>query len=304
MNPVESRPLRYFVAVAEELSFARAAERLAISAPAVSRTVAQLETQMGVRLLDRSTRSVALTDAGRVLADQGRIALDSLDGAVHRAQRAAEPRRTLVLALKADLDGGLLERAMQAYERERTGVPIEVRLCGWGEQAELLRSGRADVALVYQPHERLDERELDFDVVQEEPQVVALPAQHPLTTAPTVRLADLEAEYAPVLETVLWRPRRDDLVEDAMPQIGDMSRLLKLIELGELVALLPESVANAFSRLQVAYRPVLDAAPAALAVAWPRSSRSLATAAFVRAATAVAAGDGLDGARLTLAAAP
>jgi len=301
MTPVESRPLRYFIAVAQELSFARAAERLSISAPAISRTIAQLETQMGVRLLDRSTRNVALTDAGRVLADEGRIALELLDGAVHRAQREAQPRRKLVLALKADLDGGLLERAIEAYEREQTGVPLEVRLCAWGEQAALLRSGRADVALVYQPHERLDERDLDFDVVQEEPQVVALPAEHPLATAPAVRLADLERQYAPVPRTVLWRPHAR--AEGAMPEIGDMSRLLKLVELGELVALLPESVATTFSRLQIAYRPVLDAAPAALAVAWPRSSRSLAAAAFVRAAAAVAAGEKHGGAELALAAA-
>jgi DNA-binding transcriptional LysR family regulator len=151
MSQVESRPLRHFVAVAQELSFARAAERLRISAPALSRTVAQLEAQLGVRLLERSTRKVALTDAGSVLLDQAQIALDALEAAAHRAQRAGEPRHRLVLALKADLDGGLLEQTIEAYDREQPGVPIEVMLCGWGEQPQLLREGRADVALVYQP---------------------------------------------------------------------------------------------------------------------------------------------------------
>jgi DNA-binding transcriptional LysR family regulator len=304
MNPVESRPLRYFVAVAEELSFARAAERLAISAPALSRAIAQLEAQMGVRLLDRSTRSVALTDAGQLLLDQGKIALHALDGAVRRAQRAAESQDKLVLALKADLDGGLLERAIEAYEHEHPGVPLEVQLCGWGEQAELLRNGRADVALVYQPHERIDERDLDFDIVQEEPQVVALPAEHPLSAAPTVGVGELEAEYECVPQTVIWRPRRDALAHRALPRIGDMSRLLKLVELGKLVALLPASVAESFARPRVAYRPVLDAAPAALAVAWPRSSRSLAAAAFVRAVTQVVAAQRPDRGSLSLAGTP
>ena len=196
MNQVESRPLRHFVAVAQELSFARAAERLRISAPALSRTVAQLEAQLGVRLLERSTRKVALTDAGSVLLDQAQIALDALDAAAHRAQRAGEPRHRLVLALKADLDGGLLEQTIEAYDREQPGVPIEVMLCGWGEQAQLLREGRADVALVYQPHERIDEREADFDVVLEEPQVVALPAEHPLASRSAVGVAELETDYS------------------------------------------------------------------------------------------------------------
>ena len=282
MNQVESRPLRHFVAVAHELSFARAAERLRISAPALSRTVAQLEAQLGVRLLERSTRRVALTEAGSVLLDQAQVALDALDAAVCRAQRAGEPQHRLVLALKADLDGGLLEQTIEAYEREQPRVPIDVMLCGWGEQAQLLREGRADVALVYQPHERVDEREADFDVVLEEPQLAALPAGHLLASRRAVRVAELEADHERMPGTVIWRPRRTDGSTQDRPRIGDMSQLLKLIELGELIALLPASVAARFVRPQIAYRPVPDAPPAALAVVWPRSSRSLATAAFVR----------------------
>jgi DNA-binding transcriptional LysR family regulator len=288
MNQIESRPLRHFVAVARELSFARAAERLRISAPALSRTVAQLEAQLGVRLLERSTRHVALTDAGRVLLDQAQIALDALDAAARRAQRAGEPQHRLVLALKADLDGGLLEQTIAAYDREQPGVPIEVMLCGWGEQARLLREGQADVALVYQPQERLDEREADFDVVLEEPQVAALPAEHPLASRRAVRVADLEADHECIPGTVIWRPRRSDGSIPDRPRIGDMSQLLKLVELGQLIALLPASVAARFVRPQITYRPIPDASPAALAVAWPRSSRSLATAAFVRVITELA----------------
>jgi DNA-binding transcriptional LysR family regulator len=295
MSQVESRPLRHFVAVAQELSFARAAERLRISAPALSRTVAQLEAQLGVRLLERSTRKVALTDAGSVLLDQAQIALDALDAAAHRAQRAGEPRHRLVLALKADLDGGLLEQTIEAYDREQPGVPIEVMLCGWGEQAQLLREGRADVALVYQPHERIDEREADFDVVLEEPQVVALPAEHPLASRSAVGVAELETDYELTPGTVIWRPRGTDRSIEDRPRIGDMSQLLKLVELGQLIALLPASVAARFVRPQLTYRPVPDARLATLAVAWPRSSRSLATAAFVRVITELAAGTSPSG---------
>lgn len=148
-----------------------------------------------------------------------------------------------MLALKADLDGGLLEQAIEAHKHEQPGVPIDVTLCGWGEQARLLREGRADVALVYQPHERLDEHEVDFDIVLEEPQFVALPAAHPLASFRALRLAELEADHERTPGTVIWRPRRADRSAQDSPRIGDMSRLLKLVELGQLIALLPASVA-------------------------------------------------------------
>jgi DNA-binding transcriptional LysR family regulator len=284
MNPVESRPLRHFAAVAQELSFARAAERLSISAPALSRTVAQLEAQLGVKLLERSTRTVALTPAGRVLLEESGPALAALDAAAARAVRAADPARPLVLAMKADLDGGLLEESIEAYAREQAGARMEVRFCGWGEQPLLLRSGEADVAFMYYPHERVDEREIDFDVVLEEPQQLAMAAGHPLAARAALALADLEAGYETRPGTTLWWPRGTE-----PPAVGDMSQLLKLVELDRMVALLPESVSARFGRPQIAYRPVRDAPPARLAVAWPRASRSPATAAFVRVATDVAA---------------
>ncbi|MGB8946829.1 MAG: LysR family transcriptional regulator, partial [Streptomyces sp.] len=105
---MESRPLRYFLAVAEELNFARAAERLGISPPPLSRAIRQLETELGVILFERTTHSVALTPAGTVLLAEARIALDALQAAGRRAQRAAASDPKLVLAVKADGDAGLL----------------------------------------------------------------------------------------------------------------------------------------------------------------------------------------------------
>src|SRR4051794_40375795 len=126
MNPVESRPLRYFVAVAEELSFTRAAERLGIAAPALSRAISRLEADLGVRLLERSTRSVALTEPGAALLSDARAALLALDAASRRARRSAGVTGgKLVLAVKADVEGGLLEDVLAAYRAEHAAVPIE-----------------------------------------------------------------------------------------------------------------------------------------------------------------------------------
>lgn len=283
MNQVESRPLRYFVAVAEELSFTRAAERLGIASPALSRAVSGLERELGVRLLDRSTRHVALTEAGVGLLSDARAALEALDAAAVRARRAAGIRGgRLVLAVKADVEGGLLEDVLAAYDAEHAAVPIEVVFSGWGEQPEMLRSGQADVAIVLEP---FDPDGLDVEVLLREPQVLALSAGHPLATRSRLRMADLEAAHRQV------GPGSHVYVPHGRqrPRFGDMTQMLRHIELGQMLALFPLSLAERNARPQLAWRPVEDAPAATFAVAWPRRSQSLAVAAFVRVATAVAA---------------
>lgn len=286
MNQLESRPLRYFVAVAQELNFARAAERIGIAAPALSRAIAKLEAQLGVKLLERSTRHVALTEAGSVLLEQAQIALDAFDAAARRTRRAAEPQGRLVVALKTDLEGGLLEQATDAYSREQPGVLIDLVFGGWGEQPQLLRDGRADVALIYAP---FDHRDLDSEVLMDEPQLAALPAAHPLAARGVLRVRDLEAEYQRTTGPYIWQPRQPDGVIHDPPRTGNISRLLRLIEIGQVIALLPASVAARFLRPQISYCPVEDTPPISLSVAWPLSSCSLATAAFVRIISEIAA---------------
>src|SRR5204863_6209518 len=152
MNAVESRPLRYFVAVAEELNFTRAAQRVGIASPALSRAISGLEAELGVRLFERSTRSVTLTETGAALLTDARAALVALDAATQRARRVAGVAGgNLVLAVKADVEGGLLEDVLAAYRAEHAAVPIEVMFTGWGEQPRLLRTGGADVAIIVEP---------------------------------------------------------------------------------------------------------------------------------------------------------
>ncbi|MET8560051.1 LysR family transcriptional regulator [Streptomyces flaveolus] len=280
---MESRPLRYFVAVAEELNFARAAERLGISAPPLSRAIRRLETQLGVTLFERTTHSVALTRAGEVLLAEARFALDALEAAGRRAQRAAGPDRKLVLVVKADGDAGLLEPVLERYAADPAAVPVTVRLCGWLEQPGLLRRGEADAALIHEPFDRTG---LDSETLIAEPRVAVLGASHPLAARDQVPLAGLGLRPGDVHR----------FLEDMRHEGRDLAQLLTRVALGELVALLPASVADRYPRPGVVYRPVPDAPPSLLAVAWPQQSRSTATAALVRAAAAVAAaareGDG------------
>ncbi|WP_328436719.1 LysR family transcriptional regulator [Streptomyces sp. NBC_00444] len=272
---MESRPLRYFVAVAEELNFARAAERLGISPPPLSRAIRQLESALGVTLFERTTHRVALTPAGAVLLDEARGALDALEAAGRRAQRAAAPEPKLILTVKADGDAGLLEPILARYASQEAAVPVSVQLSGWLEQPELLRQGEADAALIFEP---FDGAGLDTETLTTEPRVAALAAGHPLAAREQLTLADLDLDpgtVGPYLRAIRSRGR-------------DLAQLLTLVGLGEAVPLLPASVAARYPRPGVVYRPVLDAPPAVLVIAWPQQSRSTATAALVRAATTVA----------------
>ncbi|ACU37774.1 LysR family transcriptional regulator [Actinosynnema pretiosum subsp. pretiosum] len=276
--PVESRPLRYFVAVAQELNFARAAERLAISAPPLSRAIRKLEADLGVVLFERDTHRVALTPAGRVLLEQARRALEALDAAVARTRRAGEDEPKLVLAVKADSDAGLLTAILDRFAAQQDATPVSVRLCGWNEQAGLLRRGEADVALAHRP---FDETGLDWEVVAAERPVAAVPVAHPLAGRDSATLTELDLPFRTDDE---FGRHREALV--ARHGVRDLPQLLKLVELGEFVTLVPDSVAVRYPRPGVAYLRVPDAPPVELAVVWPGESRSRAVAALVRAAVA------------------
>lgn len=272
---MESGPLRYFVAVAEELNFSRAAERLSISAPPLSRAIRKLEAELGFTLFARTTHSVALTPAGTVLLAEARIALDALQAAEQRARRAAAPEPKLVLAMKADGGAGLLDGILARFATDPAARPVAIHLCEWGEQPQLLRQGEVDVALVHEPFDRTG---LDAETVAAEPRVAALPAGHPLADRDPLRLADLGLAPGEL--------RRYLDPAAARRGLTGLAQLLTLVELGEVIQLLPESVSVRYPRSGVAYRVVADAAPAVLAIAWPQQSRSRATAALVRAATA------------------
>ncbi|GAA0593949.1 hypothetical protein GCM10010174_06280 [Kutzneria viridogrisea] len=155
MDLLETRELRYFVTVAEELHFGRAAERLGMAQPPLSRAIQQLERRLGVPLLERNRRGVTLTRAGEVLLHEGRATLDAATAAARRTRRAASPGNRLVLAVKSGADHELLRKLLDAHAAEPDAAEVEVLLCGIGEQERLLRDGRADAALVHLPFDCL-----------------------------------------------------------------------------------------------------------------------------------------------------
>jgi DNA-binding transcriptional LysR family regulator len=278
MDPVEVRELRYFVAVAEELHFGRAAERLGIAQPPLSRAIQQVERRLGVALFERSSRAVRLTPAGETLLHEGRAALAAMARAARRAQRAGKPEPRLILAMKAVGDGGLLPDLLTAYHAQCPNVRVDVNICSAGEQASLLRDGRADVAFMHSPQH--DFGGLDTTDLLVEHQVAVLPRRHRLAGRDSLCMADLAGETMPT-----WPGT--PAARASSQQVRDAGQLAQLITWGRVVAVLPESVRDHLPRNLVCIS-VPDAPTTTLMLAWPAGSRSPELAAFVHAATTTA----------------
>lgn len=280
MDTLETRELRYFVAVAEELHFSRAAERLGIAQPPLSRAIQRLERRLGVTLLERDRRGVALTRAGQVLLDEARAILDSTAAATRRTRRAAGATHKLTLATKAGANHELLRKLLDAHAAEPGAAEIEIVLCGMGDQARMLRDGRADVALMQRPFDAL----AGFDTLdlRTEQQVAILPAGHPLAARTSLTMDDISG--LPDLPLARW-PRPDGGYEPGPgPEIHDQSQLAQLIALGHTAAVLCAS-SEAWLWSAHAAVPLTDAPYVTTVLAWPAHSRSRAVAHLVRTAS-------------------
>ncbi|UJW28382.1 LysR family transcriptional regulator [Saccharothrix sp. AJ9571] len=277
----EIRELRYFRAVAEELNITRAAERLGIAQPPLSRAVRLLERRLGVELFDRGGHRLALTEAGEVLLEESAVVLGALDSAVRRTRRAAD--RGLVVTAKPGVATELLRRVCAQFRAEREAPDLRVVVSGFGEQADMVRDGRADVAIAA----CVDGHGLDTELLATEPRVAALHPGHELAGRAVLGTADLAAEPAPrwsdpaVVDREYWLGHPD---RPAGPVVRDSAQLLEVIALGQAVALVPASLAAKNVRPDVTYRPVPDAMPYRTLLLWPAGSRSPWLARFVRTA--------------------
>jgi DNA-binding transcriptional LysR family regulator len=182
-----------------------------------------------------------------------------------------------VLVTKAGASSELLAKLLDAYAAEPDSVPVDVLLCGPGEQERLLRDGRADVALLHRPFDSTTG--FDAEELHTEGQVVLLPPGHPLATSSELRMADLAD-----LELPRWPDRDGHYPDGPGPAVRDNTQLLQLIALGRATAIVPESVRGHLHD-DLATVPVPDAPAVTTVIAWPPHSRSRALAALVRTAT-------------------
>jgi DNA-binding transcriptional LysR family regulator len=192
---MEIRQLEYFVAVAEELSFTQAAQRMFAVQSTVSAAVRALETELGTRLFDRSTRRVALSAAGAAFLPEAKSAIEALDRARATVQEASEGLRgSLRIGTLTSIGAVNLPELLGAFHRRhpRVDIHVTVSITGSTGLAEEVRQGRLDVALVGLPESDL--AGLAVLRVDTRPFVALLPAGHALAARRAVRLADLAGE--------------------------------------------------------------------------------------------------------------
>jgi DNA-binding transcriptional LysR family regulator len=213
MDEIEVRELRYFLAVAQELNFTRAAARLGIAQPPLSAAIAKLERKIGVPLFERSSRRVALTAAGTVLLEQGRVALESFGAALERTRRTGTHPHRLTVAVKAGGGTDLLRSIVHRCADDPAIPEVHVLFGHYGEQSAALRGATADVALLRVP---FDARGLDTEVLLVEPRVVALAANHPLAGRRELHRADLAGQPMP-----RWEPHDDTVAAYWAAQAAD-----------------------------------------------------------------------------------
>ncbi|WP_134768002.1 LysR family transcriptional regulator [Nocardioides sp. 1609] len=278
---METRELRYFVAVAEEAHVGRAARRLGMAQPPLSRAIGQLERRLGAELFVRTPRGVTLTSAGETLLHEGRAALAAVEAAERRTRRAvaAGGRATVVLTAKAGASGDLMAKLLDVYAAEPDAVDVEVVLSPPGHQAPMLRDGRADVAILHRPFD--DTSGFDADELGVEDQVLVLPSGHPSSTRTSMTVA--EASSIPDLPLPRW-PHLDGTYPDGPgPELRDLTQVLQLVRLGRAAILLPE-VVRADLRDGLAVVPLSDAPRVTTVIAWPSHSTSAGVAGLVRTA--------------------
>ena len=278
MSDLETRELEYFLAVADELHFGRAAVRLSIAQPALSKAIRRIENRLGVVLFVRSSRHVELTAAGTALQEHGRHALNAVGAAVRRAQSAGGMQNQLRFVLKPGGDGGLLSGMLAAYAEQPDARHVDILFSGPMDRADFLLDGRADVGLLYAPFDPLEG--LAHERLLTEDRVAVLAAGHRLAGRDSVLMADLEGEQRP-----LWKGVAGKGDESTPGAVTDVLQLLHMIAVSRVVEVLPRSLVPQLPG-GVVLVPVADAPPSHLVLAWNEHDRRPLVASFVRAVLA------------------
>ncbi|HWK28620.1 MAG TPA: LysR substrate-binding domain-containing protein [Solirubrobacter sp.] len=299
---MELRHLRYFIAVAEELHFRRAAERLHMSQPPLSQQIRQLEEEVGAQLLVRNQRRVELTAAGSVFLVRARDILASVEDAARQARRVQRGEvGRLAVGFVGSAMYSFVPELLRAFRDRAPDIALRLHELGTTEQLRQLEDGRLDVGFLRTPGRRPG---LQFETVLEEQIVVALPDTHALAQRPLVSLRDLAGESL-VLLTHGGSPGLRAALAGALAELGgeelvtqevaEMQTVIGLVAAGVGLSLVPESV-RALERHGVTYRPLTGGPPAVrLAMAWRAADDSPVLRRFLTQARAAAPTEGERG---------
>lgn len=276
---MDLRHFRYFVAVAEELHFGRAADHVHVSQPALSRQIRDLEDELGLRLFERDRRRVALTAAGAVFVDEVRRVLGQVDRAVEIARRAArgEHGSLQIGYVPAVVYSGLPE-IVRAFRRRLPNVEVQLHEMNPARQIVALLAARVDVGFLRGP---IHEPALAAETVLEESLVAALPSGHPLSGRKRLGLAMLAGEPF-VLQARSRGPGFHDQIlaichaagfSPRVVQEGSQTDAVSLVASGAGVAIVPTSL-RLMRRAGVVYRPLREHPMTHLAMVWRKVAPS------------------------------
>src|SRR5271154_1893299 len=200
MTAMELRHIRYFVAVAEALNFTKAATRMRVAQPALSRQVSDLEDELGVDLLTRTSHGVVLTAEGKLFLEEARAILQRVDESVTKVRALARGEfGELEVGYVPPLDLHILPRALAEFQKTTPGVRVVLHDRGSDELCDELRNGTLHLALMMQPSEELIAG-IEFEEIGRYPFFVAMASGHPLTRMKAVSLETLAKQPLVVLD--------------------------------------------------------------------------------------------------------
>ncbi|QIN79972.1 LysR family transcriptional regulator [Rubrobacter marinus] len=287
---MELRHLRYFVAVAEELSFSRAAQRLHMAQPPLSTQIKQLEQEIGARLFDRTGRSVQLTEAGRLFLQEVRRIFVQVEQASRMAREADQGELgRLSLGFIPAASNDLLPEVLREFRRRFPKVELYMHELMPDRVVQSLHDRRVDVSFLFLPCE---DQDVPCKVVSREPLVVALPETHPLASEPKLEMRDLANEdfvlparystpslYGKIVEVC---HRSGFLPNAVQEEVGLMQTVLGVVAGGLGIALVPASLRN-LNRRGVVYKELRNPeAVVEMGVVWRRGDNSPVLASFLR----------------------
>lgn len=283
---IDTRTLRYFVELADQLNFTRAAERLFISQPALSRRIQQLEDGLRTPLFERTGREVVLTPAGEAFLPAAHRLITDWQATQRTARGVAAARsRTLRIGFEASGAGPLGTRAHAEFVRLYPDVAVEPKRFDWGGEVTALHEGLVDIAFVWFPAEVTG---LHTEIVRVERRWAGLAAGHRLAAEEEVSILELTDEpivwtrQAPQ-EWVDWwavNPRPDGSRPVWGPENDNVEEMLEHVASGSAICIVPDSLRHHYSRPDLAWRPIFDVSPLRIALCWPVGTTNPLVAGF------------------------
>ena len=278
---LDLRKLRYFVAVAEELNFRRAADRLHVAQPVLSRQIRALEKELHAQLFVRDSSGTQLTPAGVELLADASLLLAGADAARRRVALAARAKLSFTVGF---MPGLTVTEPVLALGAAHPNLTVEVLRTEWINQVTVLHDGRADIGYIRMP---ADLTGLQTSALFSEPRVAVVPVAHRLAGKEAVSIHDLAGEHLLQHPDAVpeWRSvgkeMRPGQRATEVARARSVEEKLEHVAAGRGFSVLPESTATYYQRPDVAWTPITDIPPNEVRLAWASSRRTPLIAEFV-----------------------